>query len=161
MAPRRTNPNLIKKNRNYTVDELAIQLEVRKNTVRQWQRNGLTSIDRGRPTLFLGTAVRAYLTERKAGRKRPCPPGTIYCFRCRQPRPPALDMVDYVELRPGTGNLHALCGTCDALMCRRVRGAALESVMPGIKVQIWEALPRLKGRPFPSLNCDLERRYTA
>ena len=161
MTMRRGNPNVIKKHRSYTATELAVQLGVHKNTVRQWQRNGLTPIDRGRPILFLGTAIRTFLTERNTGRKRPCPPGTIYCLRCRQPRPPALGMVDYIELRPGTGNLRALCGTCDALMYRRARGAALASVMPGIEVQIWEAPPRLEERPFPSLNCDLGMLCTA
>ena len=157
MLGRRVNPNLVKIHRSYTASDLAARLGVHKNTVRQWQRDGLASIDGGRPALFQGAVVRAFLAKRKARRKRPCPPGTLYCFRCREPRRPALGMVDYVEMQPGMGNLRALCETCAAIMHRRVRRSALTAVMPGIAVQIREASPRLTGRPCPSHNCDLER----
>lgn len=158
MPARRANPNLVKLHRSYTASELAARLGVHKNTVRHWQGEGLSPIDGGRPALFQGAAVRAFLAKRNAGRKRPCPPGTLYCFRCREPRRSALDMVDYVEMRPGTGNLRALCGTCETIMHRRVRRSALAAVMPGIAVQIREASPRLIWRPHPSHNCDFERR---
>ncbi len=136
MAARRVNPNLIKLHRTYTVGELAQRLGVHKNTVRQWQREGLRPIDAGRPVLFQGAAVRAFLTQRNAGRKRPCPPGTIYCFRCRAPQAPAGGMVDYLALTTQAGNLRALCETCGGLMHRRVQEGAISAVMPGVAVLI-------------------------
>jgi hypothetical protein len=157
MAARRINPGLVKIHRTYTAGELAGRLGVHKNTVFHWQREGLAPIDRSRPLLFHGAAIRAFLARRSAGRKRPCPPGTFYCFHCRQPREPALGMVDFIEMRPGTGNLKAMCGTCQTIMHRRARRDALAVVMPGIDVQIREASLRLCGRPAPSLNCDVER----
>jgi len=157
MASRRVNPYLVKLHRSYTATELAALLNVHKNTVRQWQREGLKPIDSSRPALFHGKAIRTFLAARNAIRKRPCPPGTFYCFRCREPRPPALGMVDYVELKPGTGNLRALCETCTTIMHRRTRRSALTAAMPGIAVQIREAPLRLSGSPVPSLNCDSER----
>ena len=108
MPARRVNPNLVKLHRSYSVDELARCCDVHKNTVRHWQAKGLEPIDKARPILFQGRAVRAFLSERNARRKRPCPAGTFYCFRCRTPRPPALGMVDFVPIRPGSGNLRAL-----------------------------------------------------
>jgi hypothetical protein len=140
--------------RTYTIGELAERLCVHKNTVRHWQANGLSPIDRSRPALFHGQAVRAFLTSRNASRKRPCRPGTLYCFRCRAPQPPALGMADFVETRPGSGNLEALCGACGTIMHRRARRAALAAVMPGIAVQIREASQRLSGCSRPSLDCD-------
>jgi len=154
MPVRRANPGAVKMHRSYTAGELADRLGVHKNTVRHWQEQGLSPIDGSRPVLYHGAAVRAFLKKRNASRKRPCPPGTLYCFRCRAPRPPALGMVDFVETRPGTGNLKAMCGMCETIMHRRARLSALASVMPGLIVQITHASERLFGRLAPSLNCD-------
>jgi hypothetical protein len=158
VSARRANPYRLKVNRSYTVGELAMCFNVHKNTVRSWQREGLVPNDRGRPLLFHGKTVRTFLIERKAKRKRPCPPGTLYCFRCREPRRPALRMVDFVELKSGSGNLRALCEACGTLMYRRARQSAIPTVMPGIDVQIRQAPPRLSGRPDPSLNCASDHR---
>ena len=82
----------------------------------------------------------------------------MYCLRCRSPREPALGMVDYITLSATSGNLRAICGSCDAVMHRRARGDDLGRVMPGIAVQFAEGPPRLSGRGSPSLNCDFDKR---
>ena len=115
MATRRINPYAVKLHRSYDIGELTGCLGVHKNTVRQWQRDGLKPNEARRPLLFQGERVRAFLTARNASRKRPCQPGTLYCFRCRQPRPPALGMVDYIPVTPTLGNLRAICATCEAI----------------------------------------------
>lgn len=153
MAMRRVNPGLVKMHRSYTAGELASLLGVHKNTIRHWQTAGLPAIDRARPLLFQGEAVRAFLKRRNASRKCPCPPGTLYCLRCRAARAPALGMVDYAEKKPGTGDLKALCEACFATMHRRARRAALAAIMPGISVHMAQAPQRLSGPPPPSLNC--------
>lgn len=157
MAARRVNPNVVKLHRSYSIPELADRLAVHKNTVRHWQRKGLAPIDSSRPVLFQGAVVRGFLVARHASRKRPCPPGTLYCFRCRDPRPPALGMVDFVSINARSGNIRAICGTCETVMNRRASKAALASILPGCDVQFVQALPRLKGCSPPSLNCELER----
>jgi hypothetical protein len=158
MSRRRANHNLIKIHWSYTARELADRLDVHKNTVRHWQRNGLEPVDARRPCLFKGSAVRAFLADRYAKRKRPCPPGTFYCFKCREPRAPVSTSVEYVQMRPGSGNLGGICVDCGTVMHRRVRQAAIHSVLPGLLVQIREAPARLSGSPDPSLDCDEERR---
>jgi hypothetical protein len=150
----RINPRAVKLHRSYSVPELAVCLRVHKNTVRHWQGAGLEPIDGGRPVLFQGAAVRAFLSSRNASRKRPCPPGTLYCFRCREPRPPALAMVEYVSFTATNGNLQALCAVCEGMMFRRAARAKLLQIMPGLSVQIAQARPRLKECSTPSLNCD-------
>ena len=147
----------MKLNFSYSVDELARCLDVHKNTVRHWQIKGLEPIDKSRPVLFHGVTVRAFLASRNASRKRPCPPGTLYCFRCRMPRSPALNMVDFVALLPGTGNLRALCECCETIMHRRVRKADIARTMPGCTVQFAQGEPSLSRQASPSLNCDVKR----
>ncbi len=153
----RVNPNRVKLHRSYSVEELARCLQVHKNTVRHWQAKGLEPIDKARPVLFQGATVRAYLAGQNASRKRPCPAGTMFCLRCREPRQPALGMVEYVPLRPASGNLRGLCQQCATLMHRRVRLVEIERTMPECTVQHMQAPPSLSGRTGPSLNCDSER----
>lgn len=157
MGNRRANPNVVKRHRSYTVAELAECLGTHKNSVRQWQRDGLKPIDDGRPMLFRGVDVEAFLRSRNARRKVSCPPGTLYCFRCRAARQPAGAMADYIAFNATSGNIRAICGTCETMMHRRARLAALPAVLPGIEVQIVQAQRCLSGQSTPSLNCDLER----
>jgi hypothetical protein len=139
MATQRINPNTVKLHRAYSIGELAERLAVHKNTVRHWQHDGLQPIDNNRPILFQGATIRAFLSKRNASRKRPCPPGTMYCFRCRTPRPPALGMVDYIPLNAVSGNLKAICAICDTIMHRRARHALLAAILPCCDVQIAQA----------------------
>jgi len=158
MPASRANPNRIKLHRSYTTTEVAACFGVHKNTVRNWCKRGLQPIDAIRPALFQGTTIREFLTKQNTGRKRPCSPGTLYCLRCRQPRPPALGMVEYVRITPSSGNLRALCECCEARTHRRVRQADIAQIMPGCEVQMAHGLPRLSGQAAPSLNCDSEKR---
>ena len=160
MAARRINPRIVKLHRTYEVAELAARLGVHRNTVRHWQREGLKPLDGRRPVLFHGSTVRAFLLCRSASRKSPCGPGTLYCFKCRAPRPPALGMVDYVPISATGGNVRAICATCETVMHRRAAEASLTAILPGCDVQFVQAPSRLKGSPPPSLNCDLERQPT-
>lgn len=154
MSAKRVNPQRVKLHRLYTASELAICCGVHKNTVRNWQFNGLEPASSGRPTLFEGAAVRAYLAKRKASRKRPCPPGTMYCFKCRQPRAPAMGMIEATRHNATTGNLSAICEVCGTMMHRRTRMAAIATIMPNLDVQIREASTRILECTAPSLNCD-------
>ncbi len=107
--------------------------------------------------LFQGGDVRAFLAKRSASRKRPCAPGMLYCFRCREPRAPALAMLDYIAINPVSGNLRALCDTCEGVMHRRTRLADLAARMPGMVVQITQGKASLSGSPSRPLNCDSDR----
>ena len=154
MQASRANPYRVKLHRIYSVQELAECLGVHKNTVRHWQGVGLKAIDGKRPTLFEGATARAFLLTRKISRKRPCPPGTIYCFKCREPRQPALGMVEFILGMGTTGNLMALCDTCGTIMHRRANVAKIAATISRLDVQIRQASSRLIERTAPSLNCD-------
>lgn len=159
MPGKRINPNLIKAHFSYTASELAKRLGVHKNTIRNWMRRGLPALS-GRPVLYHGGSVRAFIAARNASRRAPCPPGTMYCFRCRDRRKPALGMVDFIHRQRGAGNLTAICEACGATMNRRARRDALTAIMPGLDVQIRQAQSRLIENPAPSLNCASKDRET-
>lgn len=154
MPARRINPRLIKLHRAYSVEEAACALAAHKNTVRGWIKAGLPVVDRSRPVLILGHELRNWLERRRTAKKRPCPPGTLYCFKCRQPRAPALGMVEAIRLNAVCANLRALCESCETMMHRRARLAAIPAIMPKLDVQIAQAGPRICERAAPSLNCD-------
>lgn len=154
MPARRASPQRVKLHRIYSVAELAVCCGVHKNTVRHWQADGLQPVSKGRPTLFDGATVRAFLAKRNVSRKRPCPIGTLYCVRCRQPRAPAMGMIEATPQNATTGNLKAICEVCGTMMHRRTCLAAIAAIMPNLDVQIREAGPRLCERSVPSLNCD-------
>lgn len=154
MKRRRIDPRRAKVHRNYSVEEAARLFGAHRNTVRAWLRAGLKTIDGARPTLILGRELRRFLNERRARSKRPTPAGMIYCLRCREPRRPAGDMVDYLPRTATIGDLQGICPDCDTLLYRRVNRAALEDVRAGLDVTIREADLRLRQRNEPSLNHD-------
>jgi excisionase family DNA binding protein len=143
----RLNPRLAKLHRSYTVEEVARLYGLHRNTVRAWLKGGgLAAIDGGRPVLVQGKTLRGFLEARRTGAKRPCSPGTLYCLRCRQPRQPALGMVDFIARPAGAGNLRALCETCGAPMNRRARWSTVSEVLPGIEVRVMGDPPRIAER---------------
>ena len=156
MRKRHPNPRLAKIHRNYTVDEVARLFDVHKNTVRDWVKRGLPTSDGRRPTLVLGRDLVAFLTARRAKNKRTCQPGEIYCVRCRVPRAPAGDMVDYLPVTATLGNLAAICSTCETMMYRRVSLAKLAQVRGSLEVTMPQALEHIGERAQPTVNSDLK-----
>lgn len=151
---RRANPRRARLHRNYTVEEAARVLGTHKNTVRAWIKDGLPTVDQRRPTLILGADLRRFLESRRAKSKSPCPPGHLYCVRCRAPRRPAGNMADYLPITPSSGNLRGICPNCDAFIHRRVGLANLRRVRADVEVAIPEAMPRIGGCGKPSLDSD-------
>ncbi len=155
MGARHPNPRRVKIHRSYDTAELARLFGCHKNTVRAWRAAGLNPIDDAKRPIFDGRVVRAYLERRRAGTKRPCGPFELYCLRCRAPKSPALDMVDYVPFSPTSGNLQGLCPTCEALMFRRVNRAKIMADPGPLDITVTEAASGLIGKTKPSLNCDV------
>lgn len=142
--PKRVNPNLAKIHRNYTVEEVARLFEVHKNTVRAWIKGGLPVCDEKRPTLILGDELRAYLQHKRQAHKRQCKPFELYCLRCRVPKRPAGDMVDYLSVSSTTGRLIGICPSCSGMMNRYVKNAALGKIREQLDVAIPKTLERIK-----------------
>ena len=156
MRKRHPNPRLAKIHRNYTVDEVADLFGVHKNTVRGWVKYGLPTSDGRRPMLILGRELVAFLTARRAKNKRTCQPGEIYCVRCRAPRAPAGDMVDYMPVTATLGNLAAICSACETMMYRRVSLVKLAQVRGDLNITMPQALEHIGESAQPTVNSDLE-----
>jgi len=141
---RKRRPRRFKELRSYDVAEIADALDVHRNTVRHWIAKGLKPIDGRRPALVLGTELKRFLEARRGLRKCKCPPGTIYCMRCREARRPAGTIAELRELTPTTGNLIGICPACDALMYRRVSLASLAAVSADLDVTVTKAESRIE-----------------
>lgn len=133
---KKSDPRRVRPHRSYDVAELSHCLGIHENTVGRWHWEGLAQLDEKRPPLYHGTDVRSFLTERNARRKRPCTVGTLYCLKCRAPRPPAMRMADYVANGIGVGTLKAICRVCATIMSRRVRWEAVSQILPDCEVQV-------------------------
>jgi hypothetical protein len=157
------NPNyrLVKIHRNYTVEEVALLFGKHKNTVRAWIKEGLQQIDGRRPTLIHGRELAGFLRQRRLRGKRPCPPGHLFCFKCRSPRPPDGGLVDYLPMTDTAGNVRAICPECGTFMHRRVALANLATVCAGLDIAFPQAARRISETVSTTANCDLELRVQA
>lgn len=155
MGKRHPNYRRVKIHYNYTVEEIAGRLDVHKNTVRAWIKDGLPTIDGKRPTVILGRELSTFLQNRRSKNKRTCPPGEIYCLRCRAAKIPAGNMAEYLPMNQKVGNLRAICPDCDSIMHRCVSIARLGQVVGKIDVTFPQALRDLNDRNQPTVNSDL------
>jgi hypothetical protein len=137
MPRRRIDLRRIKTHRPYTVEEAAKALGTHKNTVRQWIKQGLPTVDERRPTLLRGMDIRAFLDNRKASQKHRLSPGEFYCLKCRAPRQPYGSVADYVPTSSVLGNLKGLCPDCTTIMNRRASLAKLHRVKGDLHVTIF------------------------
>jgi excisionase family DNA binding protein len=144
----------VKSLRSYSIDEIARLLGVHRNTVRHWIRNGLPVLDDRRPSLILGSELRAFLTRQRNARRQSCRPGQIFCVKCRKPREPFGKEADYVPSSPTAGALVGLCPVCGTLIYRRSSLARLPVVKGTLDVQIKRPQSRLGDTTDPCVDCD-------
>jgi Helix-turn-helix domain len=154
MRKRRPNHRLVKIHRSYTVEEVTRLLDVHKNTVRTWIKQGLSTIDDKRPKLILGRDLSVFLKAKRIRNKRPCKPGEMYCVRCRVPRSPALNMAEYQPKTESLGNLFGICPDCGIGMNRNVNPAKLEQIRGQMEITLPEGVQRIIDIEQPTVNSD-------
>jgi hypothetical protein len=150
----RQNPRIVKIHRSYTVGEVADLFRVHKNTVRAWIKAGLPIIDDKRPALIQGLDLREFIQARRSKNRQTCPPGHIYCVRCRAPKAPGCDMAEYIPLTDATGNLRGICPDCGILIHRRVNKAKIDLIRGQLDITMQEAESHISGLTSPTVNCD-------
>ena len=153
------NPRRAKSGRCYDVREVAELYSVSKGTVRSWLESGLDPIDDHRPMLIQGTRLNAFIATRRAKAKQASPPGFMRCFRCRGPRKPRPETVEFRAAEQGAGMLRGQCEACGTTMNRRTNPAQIEAVLPGMAVPITQDLERISMcAPPPSIHHIVKRR---
>jgi hypothetical protein len=114
------NPNLIRINRSFSVPEISGLLGVNRFTVLTWhKKEGLRAIDDRTPYMFHGKDLRKFIRERQEKRKQKCAPNEFFCFKCRQPRASANNLVIIVINNLRQLNIQGTCAVCNSKMNRR------------------------------------------
>jgi hypothetical protein len=152
---RRYPSNRIKQANCYDTHEIGKLLEVHPHTVRHWLKGGLEAIDGRRPILVHGSVLKAFLAQRQEARRQKCAPGEFFCFRCRAPRRPWLNLADVSPHTEKIAKLTAICCVCETEMHRTIRCTDLPNFFAAIERQPM-ASARLIGSSEPIENCDFE-----
>ena len=121
-------------------------------TIRHWLKNGLEAVAGCFPKIIRGVDIIDFLDRRNAGRKRACGPGRLFCLRCKEPKRPAFDEVEFWQDGPKLGSLRGLCPTCTGIMHRRTSIARMKSAAGDLSVSIPLAEPHLIETTTPSSN---------
>ena len=124
----RCNPNKAKIHRSYTVEEVSCLFSVHKNTVREWVKKGLRICDNQRPMLILGSDLREFIQAKNTKRKQKCRLYEMYCLRCRAPRKPADNMIEYEPISNITGRLIGICSCCEGIINKFITFSGFEKI---------------------------------
>lgn len=111
----------VRKNRPYTVQSLAKQLDVNDRTVRRWIKyDGLDAaiIDHDRPIILQGAKVKEWGKARQKALKQPCAENEIYCVRCKVPRQINPDSFHIIQRSQTNLTVKGDCKTCGLTLHR-------------------------------------------
>jgi len=151
---RRPDWRRIKSKTSYTFDEAARALGVHRNTLRHWVRDhGLPAIMETRPFLILGADLVTFLRQRRKSRKRKCGIGELYCLKCRAPRKPVPDLIEFRQMSQARAAIVGICLVCETLMHRFISSRRAASVAAEFNVQIAIRDGSLTDCAHPALNC--------
>lgn len=154
MAKHRPKWQRVKIHRSYTIEEVANVLEIAKGTIRRWvNEKGLPTLGDRKPALIHGSNLKAFGQARSKPKVK-CKPHEFYCFKCKQPRPPAGGMADFVARTPKIGNLKAICISCDTIMNKHVSVASLPALGKVLDLSIHQAPEHLVESLNPRSNDD-------
>ncbi len=117
---RRINPTRIKTTRTYTIHETSKAINVHKNTINHWIKEGLKPIDAQRPLLFHGSELRRFISARQISRKQVCAIDELYCLKCHAPRKAKNGSIKLEICNQKTGNLIGECVECGTHINRRI-----------------------------------------
>jgi hypothetical protein len=128
------NPNKCKIHRSYTVEEAALLYCVHKRTVRNWIIKGLAVCDDKRPLLILGADLKQFIKQQRQVNKRSCKPSELYCFKCREPRLPDQNTIEFVQETSTKGRVISACSVCNSMMNKYFKLENLTSIQRDLAV---------------------------
>ena len=125
----------LKAKRAYSFDEIAELLNVHKNTVHQWKKEGMPLIDTENiPYLAMGQDIKDFLRTKLKNRKHPLQAGEFFCPKCKVPRKSIPDQISIQVTDRQLGKTQKqvfILGVC------AICGQALRLFSSEAKAQIW------------------------
>lgn len=152
---RRKSWRAIKRHRSYNVYEASRTLGRSKGTIRRWIKDGLPALEDERPMLIMGQDLIDFLKQNSKPAQK-CAPHECYCFKCKAPRAPAFDALEYWPSGPNNGQLRALCAVCTTIMHKAASQAVLRRIGSQYAVAVQRADARLNNSAAHPLNDHLE-----
>lgn len=102
----------------YDIDEvcdLYKKYKLHPQTVRQWLKDGLKTIDNTKPTLVYGDDLREFLGRQNQSSKCKLEFHQLYCVKCREAKEPYRKQI-VVEQKAKFLSVKALCNICKNIM---------------------------------------------
>jgi hypothetical protein len=156
MANRKHSARRIKKRLTYNVREAAKAIGATPGTIRRWREAGLKPVEGSYPPFYRGVDLMEFMKRRAQGRKQPCGPGRMFCFKCKEPKRPAFGEIEYRPSSARAGRLTALCPDCATVMHRRVSLAKLRAATGDLSVSMQGEDSRISETSKPHCNDDSE-----
>jgi len=157
---RKYNPNKIKSNWSYTLQEIARVYSVHPRTAQSWHKSGLKTIDENtRPYLFYGVEIRRYLNSKRVKNKFKLKNDEFNCNKCRIPRKSIVDKIEMSRTGRRLGKYYyqvIIKGICEVCGTRLIRFSSDRQV-EDLKMKITEHNKGLNENVHCYLNTDLER----
>jgi len=138
------NPNRVKINRSYTLEEVAALYGVHKNTVATWVKKGLPCMTARRPFLILGVELKGFIQRQRLSKKQRCKPNELYCVRCKSPVIPLDGFVEYQPMSATKGRLVGFCCHCDGEVGRFAALSQLPSYAQLFDLSVPAELERIR-----------------
>ncbi|WP_424983894.1 tyrosine-type recombinase/integrase [Maritalea sp. S77] len=125
-----------KKNRVYDVEAICETFSVHKNTVTNWRKSGLCSIDERQPLLFKGSELRLFLKQRQLEQKQKLRLGQFKCFSCKARTWPESRSWNFEEGTSSRFWAHATCPECEKVVQKVISGAQYRQICKALESNI-------------------------
>lgn len=109
------NPQLVKKYRSYTAEEICKLFENKKlhiQTVREWVKSGDLEVILKKPITIYGEVLRAFLEKRNANHKRQLAFNQFKCVACQEIIFPHENVISVYINQNGSIKASAICPLC-------------------------------------------------
>ncbi|AVX04943.1 hypothetical protein MXMO3_02430 [Maritalea myrionectae] len=125
-----------KKNRVYDVEAICETFSVHKNTVTNWRKSVLSSIDERQPLLFKGSELRLFLKQRQLEQKQKLRLGQFKCFSCKARTWPEPRSWNFEEGTSTCFWAHATCPECEKGVQKAISGAQYQQICKALESNI-------------------------
>lgn len=117
----------------YDIEEVCRIFKLHKQTVRSWIKQGLKTIDKGRPTLIHGSNLIEYLQEQNSRGKCSLEFDQFFCMKCKDA---CYAYRNYIAVNDKERVLYvkAKCRECKTTMCKSYQLAAFPKLRKMFRV---------------------------